>query len=175
MPKISLRRIWGEKSGGLLGVAVRLGILVIAAAVAVLFTVRWDSWVGGHVDQTTDDAYVKGDLTPLLKAQLSWIIARQDRAWYAVGHARRQLKQLGWSDAQIYELDGSWENFTPAQRALFKVARNLAASPIVLSDDEVASALKLAGPRDVVQVISYTTSRSCFNRITEAAALQLEK
>jgi hypothetical protein len=120
-------------------------------------------------------AEVKGDLTPLLKAQLSWIIARQDRAWYAVGQARQLLRDLGCSDAEIYELDGTWKDFTPAQRALFTVARNLAASPIVLSDDDVTSAIKLAGPRDVVQVISYTTSRSCFNRITEAAALQLEK
>jgi membrane fusion protein (multidrug efflux system) len=46
-------------------VTVRLGILVIAAAVAVLFMVHWDSWVGARVDQTTDDAYVRGDLTPL--------------------------------------------------------------------------------------------------------------
>src|SRR5215831_7360529 len=38
---------------------------MIAAAVAVVFTLRWDSWVGARVDQTTDDAYVKGDLTPL--------------------------------------------------------------------------------------------------------------
>ncbi len=65
MSNLSLRRIWGEKSGGLLGIAVRFGILVIAAGIAVLFTVRWDSWVGGRVNQTTDDAYVKGDLTPL--------------------------------------------------------------------------------------------------------------
>jgi hypothetical protein len=120
-------------------------------------------------------AEVKGDLTPLFKAQLSWIIARQDRAWYAVGRAGQRLKELGWSDAEIYQLDGAWQEFTPAERALFTLARHLAASPIVLTDDEVASAVKLAGPRDVVQVISYTTSRSCFNRITEAAALQLEK
>ena len=26
---------------------------------------RWDSWVGSRIDQTTDDAYVKGDITPL--------------------------------------------------------------------------------------------------------------
>ena len=26
-----------------------------------------------------------GDISPLLKAQLSWILARQDRAWYALG------------------------------------------------------------------------------------------
>jgi len=49
----------------LLGISVRVGILAVAAAVAVLFTLRWDSWVGARVDQTTDDAYVKGDLTPL--------------------------------------------------------------------------------------------------------------
>jgi hypothetical protein len=120
-------------------------------------------------------ADAKGDLTPLCKAQLSWIIARQDRAWYAAGQAKQRLKELGWSDDQICQLDGDWQKFTPAERALFTVARNLAASPIVLTDDEVAAAVKLAGPRDVVQVISYTTSRACFNRITEAAALRLEK
>lgn len=119
-------------------------------------------------------AEINGDLTPLFKAQLSWIIARQDRAWYAVGLARQRLKELGWSDDKIYQLDGDWQKFPLFERALFTVARNLAASPIVLTDDDVARAVELAGPREVVQVISYTTSRSCFNRITEAAGLQLE-
>jgi membrane fusion protein, multidrug efflux system len=65
LPKLSLRWIWRGDASSLLGIPVRLGILVIAAAVAVLFTVRWDSWVGARVNQTTDDAYVRGDLTPL--------------------------------------------------------------------------------------------------------------
>jgi alkylhydroperoxidase family enzyme len=116
-----------------------------------------------------------GDLKPLLKAQVSWIVARQDRAWYAVGEARRRLKALGQSDEQIYRLDGDWSEFTPAERALFRVARQLAASPIVLTDDEVAQALKLAGPREVVQLISYVTGRSFFDRVTEAAGLQVEE
>ena len=60
------------------------------------------------------------------------------------------------------------------ERALFTVARKLAASPVVLTDDDVALALKLAGPRDVVQLISYVTNRASFDRITEAAGLQLE-
>ena len=47
------------------GLAVRLGIVAIAVAIAVLFAVRWDDWVGARVDQTTDDAYVRGDITPL--------------------------------------------------------------------------------------------------------------
>ena len=44
---------------------VSVGILAIAAALVVLFSSRWDTWVGARSDQTTDDAYVKGDLTPL--------------------------------------------------------------------------------------------------------------
>jgi alkylhydroperoxidase family enzyme len=120
-------------------------------------------------------AEAKGDLSPLLKAQLSWIIARHDRAWYALGLARARLRALGWSDDQIFQLDGPWDGFTPAERALFRAARNLAASPIVLTDDDVARAVKLAGPRDLVQTISYTTSRASFNRLTEAAGLRLEE
>jgi len=42
------------------------------------------------------------------------IIGRQDRAWYAVGEAKRRLKEQGWSDDQIYKLDGDWQEFTPA-------------------------------------------------------------
>ncbi|MBV8188600.1 MAG: hypothetical protein JO339_15270, partial [Alphaproteobacteria bacterium] len=65
LPKGSFPRIPSGYAKRLLGVSVRLGILMIAAAVAVLFMLRWDSWVGARVDQSTDDAYVKGDLTPL--------------------------------------------------------------------------------------------------------------
>ena len=116
----------------------------------------------------------KGDLTPLLKAQVSWIIARQDRAWYALGQARQRLHQLGWSDEQIARLDGTWKEFTPAEQALFTAARKLAASPIVLTDDDVAAALKATSPREVVQLVHYTTGRAFFDRITEAAGLRLD-
>ncbi|MDR3620608.1 MAG: carboxymuconolactone decarboxylase family protein [Paludisphaera borealis] len=117
----------------------------------------------------------KGDLKPLLKAQASWIIARQDRAWYAAGVAQRRLKELGQTDDQIAALDGDWSEFSPVDRAMFTVARKLAASPVVLTDSEVDAAVKLAGPRDVVQLISFTTTRAWFDRVTEAAGLQLEK
>jgi len=117
----------------------------------------------------------KGDLKPLLKAQVSWIIARQDRAWYAVGEAKQRLVAPGCSGDEIYRLDGDWKEFTPAERALFTLARNLAAAPIVSTDEDVAEALRLTGPREVVQLISYTTGRAFFDRVTEAAGLQLEK
>jgi hypothetical protein len=96
---------------------------------------------------------------PVLKAQVSWIIARQDRAWYAVGRAKARLKELGLSDDEIYKLDGDWKSYTPAERSLFTVARKLAASPVVLTDADVNEALKQTGPREVVQ-LSYTTGRA---------------
>ena len=55
------------------------------------------------------------------------------------------------------------------------LARKLAASPVVLTDADVAEALKQVGPRQVVQTISYTTNRASFNRITESAGLTAEK
>lgn len=117
----------------------------------------------------------KGDLKPLLKAQVSWIIARQDRAWYATGESKRRLVALGQTPEQIAQLDGDWTGASETDRALFTVARKLAASPVVLTDDDVAKAVKLAGPRDVVQLISYVTTRASFDRITEAAGLAVEQ
>ena len=115
----------------------------------------------------------KGDLSPLFKAQLNWILARQDRAWYALGLARAQLQKLGQTEDQIYALDGDWSEFSARDRSLFQLAKQLATSPVVLSDDEVRTGVELAGPRDVVQTISYTTTRASFNRLTEAVGLPL--
>jgi len=41
--------------------------LVVLLAAAIVFTVtrNWNSWEGSRIDQVTDDAYVRGDLTPL--------------------------------------------------------------------------------------------------------------
>ena len=130
---------------------------------------------GARLVSTIRYAEEKGDLSPRLKAQVSWIIARQDRAWYAAGQARNRLRELGESEERIDQLDGDWAEFSPTERALFTVARKLAASPVVLTDEDVSLAVKLAGPRDVVQLINYITNRASFDRITEVAGLQLEK
>jgi membrane fusion protein (multidrug efflux system) len=42
-------------------------VLVVLLALAVIFTItrNWNSWEGGRTEQVTDDAYIRGDLTPL--------------------------------------------------------------------------------------------------------------
>ncbi len=63
----------GDKQGAVaskparrwLGAGLRLYILVLASAVAVVIAREWDEWVGAAVWQTTDDAYLQADTTPL--------------------------------------------------------------------------------------------------------------
>src|SRR5271155_884743 len=42
-------------------------MLVVLLAVVILGTItwNWNSWEGGRIEQVTDDAYVRGDITPL--------------------------------------------------------------------------------------------------------------
>jgi membrane fusion protein (multidrug efflux system) len=45
--------------------ATPLLVIVLALAVLITITRNWNAWEGGKVEQITDDAYVRGDLTPL--------------------------------------------------------------------------------------------------------------
>ena len=40
-------------------------VLLLAAVVVISLTRNWNAWEGGRVEQVTDDAFVRGDLTPL--------------------------------------------------------------------------------------------------------------
>src|ERR1700722_2450714 len=40
-------------------------IVLVAAVILATITWNWNSWEGGRIEQVTDDAYVRGDLTPL--------------------------------------------------------------------------------------------------------------
>ncbi len=42
-----------------------LAVVLLAAAIVFTLTRNWNSWEGGRIEQVTDDAYVRGDLTPL--------------------------------------------------------------------------------------------------------------
>src|SRR5271154_2335855 len=40
-------------------------VLLLAAAIVITLTKDWNAWEGGRIEQVTDDAIVRGDLTPL--------------------------------------------------------------------------------------------------------------
>ena len=45
--------------------ATPIFVVLLAAAVLITLTRNWNAWEGGKVEQVTDDASVRGDLTPL--------------------------------------------------------------------------------------------------------------
>ena len=54
---------------------VRIAVLLAAGVIVVLFATQWDRWVGLAIRQVTDDAYVRGDITPL-SAQVEGYVRR---------------------------------------------------------------------------------------------------
>src|SRR6516165_2068556 len=55
----SLGKPWWQK------LVVPALVLVLTAAIVVTITRNWNAWEGGRIEQVTDDAFVRGDVTPL--------------------------------------------------------------------------------------------------------------
>lgn len=114
------------------------------------------------------------ELSPALQSEIDWLVARQDRAWYAAKRALEDMQKCGVREEVIAALDLDplpTSVISEKDKALLVVAKNLAGSPIVLTDSQVQKAVDLAGPRAVTQVIHYTANRAAFNRLTEGALL----
>jgi PAS domain S-box-containing protein len=56
-------------------------VVLLALAVLITITRNWNAWEGGKVEQVTDDAYVRGDLTPL-STKVAGIVRAVDVADY---------------------------------------------------------------------------------------------
>jgi membrane fusion protein, multidrug efflux system len=56
-------------------------VALLAMAVLIAITRNWNAWEGGKVEQVTDDAYVRGDLTPL-STKVAAIVRAVDVADY---------------------------------------------------------------------------------------------
>ncbi len=76
-------------------------IVVVLLAVAVVATItrNWNAWEGGRIEQVTDDAYVRGDLTPL-STKVSGIVRNVGVSDYQQVHKGDLLVELEDSDYQ---------------------------------------------------------------------------
>src|SRR5437660_1163513 len=76
-------------------------ILVVLLAVAVVITItrNWNAWEGGKVEQVTDDAYVRGDLTPL-STKVAGIVRAVNVTDYQQVHKGDLLVELQDDDYQ---------------------------------------------------------------------------
>jgi len=74
-------------------------LIVVALAAAVIVTVsrNWDGWEGARANQVTNDAYVRGDLTPL-STKISGIVREVKVNDYQTVHKGDLLVQLDDDD-----------------------------------------------------------------------------
>ena len=79
--------------------ATPLAVLLLAAALVITLTRNWNAWEGGKAEQLTDDAYVRGDLTPL-STKVSGIVREVRVADYQHVRAGDLLVQLQDDDYQ---------------------------------------------------------------------------
>jgi len=112
-------------------------ILVVILALAVLITItrNWNAWEGGKVDQVTDDAYVRGDVTPL-STKVTGIVRSVNVADYQQVHKGYLIVELEDDDyrAQVDQANaavaaaraGIEENLRQRQLQDARIAKALA-------------------------------------------------
>jgi membrane fusion protein, multidrug efflux system len=74
-------------------------VLLLAAAILITVTHKWNSWEGGKVEQVTDDAYVRGDVTPL-STKVAGIVQNVLASDYQQVHKGELLVELEDHDYQ---------------------------------------------------------------------------
>jgi hypothetical protein len=135
-------------------------VLVLAAAVMVTITRNWNAWEGGHTEQRTDDAYVRGDLTPL-STKVPGIVREVLVNDYQSVHKGAVLVQLDDDDysAQVSQAEAGVEAATAAlennrrQRELqdARIDKSLAGIDQARAQIAAAQAGKQAVQADVIR------------------------
>jgi alkylhydroperoxidase family enzyme len=114
----------------------------------------------------------EGRLDKLLKAQIAWTCARQDRAWYALAEAQRRLAALGQSADEMFALDRPGETVSPAAREALTFAAKLTAAPHTIADADIARLRKHFSDYETAEVVYVTCSSNWFDRFTETLGLK---
>src|ERR1700722_13628385 len=85
-------------------------VVVLALAVVITITRNWNAWEGGKVEQITDDAYVRGDLTPL-STKVAGIVRDVEVADYQAVHKGDRIAELEDNDykAQVAQASAAVE------------------------------------------------------------------
>lgn len=79
--------------------ATPISVLLLAAAVLITLTRNWNAWEGSGIEQITDDAFVRGDLTPL-STKVAGIVRSVKVSDFQSVHAGDLLVELQDDDYQ---------------------------------------------------------------------------
>jgi alkylhydroperoxidase family enzyme len=112
----------------------------------------------------------KGELDRRWRAQIAWVAAREDRAWYAQSVAWQRLRRLGWSEEEIFAVQKDAIS-DPATASINGLARRLTVAPQAIVDADIAAVREHFSPQETAEIVHHITMAAFFNRLTEAAGL----
>ncbi|QJW93281.1 carboxymuconolactone decarboxylase family protein [Frigoriglobus tundricola] len=121
------------------------------------------------------NATEKGNLDAKLKAQIAWVAARHDRAWYALAVARERLLRAGVSADDVWKLDGDRKHLTESEQAALALTEVLTVAPWQVTDEMVERCRKSFKDAEVAEIVYHACNAAFFDRVTEAAQLPLDK
>src|SRR5271155_2397668 len=135
-------------------------VVLLAGAIVVTITRNWNAWEGGRIEQVTDDAYVRGDVTPL-STKVAGIVRDVNVSDFQQVHKGDPLVQLQDDDyqAQVAQASAGVETAKAAvennrrQRELqdARIGRALAGIDQAKAQISAAEAGKQAVQADVVR------------------------
>src|SRR5271156_1032053 len=92
-PKVSADEAVPRRGAGWQSYLTPVLVVLLALAILITITRNWNAWEGGKVEQVTDDAYVRGDLTPL-STKVTGIVRSVNVADYQQVHKGDLLVEL---------------------------------------------------------------------------------
>jgi membrane fusion protein, multidrug efflux system len=116
------------------GVGLRLYILLLAAGLVVVVAYEWDWWVGSATLQTTDDAYLWADTTPLAAKVPGYVRVVPVRDFQRV-KAGDLLVEIDDDDYRA-ELSQAEANVEAAQAAIETIAQQKALQETLIKQAE---------------------------------------
>jgi membrane fusion protein (multidrug efflux system) len=138
-------------------------VVLLALAVLITITRNWNAWEGGKVEQVTDDAYIRGDLTPL-STKVAAIVRAVDVADYQHVHKGDLLVELQDDDyrAQVDQAKaaveaaraGIEENLRQRQLQDTRIAKALAGIDQAKAQIAAAEAGKAAVQAELIRARS---------------------
>ncbi len=120
------------------------------------------------------NAETAGKLDRKLRAEIAWVAARNDRAWYALDIARKRLTALGMTADQMFALEDPNADLPAGTRAVLALSKKLTVDPALVADDDVEAVRRHFSDHEVAEVVFQITEAAFFDRLTEAAGLPLD-
>jgi len=114
-----------------------------------------------------------GKTPPDLRILIAWITARENRAWYSMGHARARYLATGGNESLLYSFGDLENSATPTNAEVLRFARKLTSAPHTIIDADVAKLKETFDDFEVAEIIQLICDANAFDRFTEALRFAL--